>query len=121
MKTAPQKQYTTIGTSWVTGMLRFGSPLASRSVSFVGGSWNSVQKVSSRYQHVSSDRSKWSVALRMAFARSARPSVRATMRGELRAVEAQLTATASLLSWARAARFASGEWLKATPISLTDL
>ena len=44
----------------------------------------------------------------------------ATMRGELRSVEAQLTATASLLSWARAARFAAGERLKATPISLTD-
>ena len=41
----------------------------------------------------------------------------ATMRGELRSVEAQLTATASLLSWARAARFASGERLKETPIS----
>ena len=47
----------------------------------------------------------------------------ATMRGELRSTEAQLTATASLLSWARAARFTKSELRKgaAQEISLTDL
>jgi hypothetical protein len=47
----------------------------------------------------------------------------ATMRGELRSTEAQLTATASLLSWARAARFTKSELRKgaAEEISLTDL